>query len=42
MSEENLSEEEKQEPSETSIETLEEYFEMSARTRFMTFPRWME
>jgi hypothetical protein len=26
----------------SSIEELEEYFELSARTRFMVFPRWME
>jgi hypothetical protein len=42
MNEENLPKEETQELSETSIEALEEYFEISARTRFMTLPRWME
>lgn len=26
----------------SSIDALEEYFELSARTRFMLFPRWME
>jgi hypothetical protein len=42
MNEETSPEEENKEFSETSIETLEEYFEMSARARFMQLPRWME
>jgi hypothetical protein len=42
MSKERPIEEEQQEEEISSIEELEEYFELSARTRFMVFPRWME